>query len=389
VVDLPRVFEAKKEAVGEKPVASIEITNQDATSVKLKICGEWAKTSLQNAISLENSVRDIKGKSVILDLEDSKLVDSAGVIEIIRISDALTQKDCSVTFININPASQRLLIFYKNNFTKKVKIKEQVLILDTIGRWFVALLGGILCFFSFLGETFSALFTLVFAPSRFRYKALIKHIDHSALRALPIITLTSFLVGLVVAYQASEQMVKFGANIFIVETSAVSIFRELAPIIAAIVVAGRSTSSYAAEIGTMKITEEIDAMRTMGFDPYIFLVLPRMIALMLCMPLIVFAADLAGVFGAMLVAKANLDIAFIEFIARMGTEVHIKHLFIGLAKAPIYGMIVSIIGCYRGFQVSGSTESIGAFTTKSVVDAIFWIIAMNALISIMLTEMKL
>jgi phospholipid/cholesterol/gamma-HCH transport system permease protein len=374
----------------KKLVASIEISTQNKTSVELKICGEWTKTSLQNALLLENSLKYISDKSVIFDFKDSGTLDSAGIVEIIRISNALIQNNCSVTFINMSSAAKRLLIFYRNNFTKKVKIKRSGLdMLESIGAWFISFLGGVVCFLSFFGETFSAMFMLLFAPFRFRYTALMKHIDHSAIRALPIITLTSFLVGLVVAYQASEQMAKFGANIFIVEMSAISIFRELAPIIAAIVVAGRSASSYTAEIGTMKITEEIDAMRTMGFDPYVFLVLPRMMALMICMPFIVFAADLAGIFGTMLVAKINLDIAFMEFVARMQTEVPIKHLFIGLIKAPIYGMVISIIGCYRGFQVSGSTESIGSFTTKSVVDAIFWIIAANALISIMLTEMKL
>jgi phospholipid/cholesterol/gamma-HCH transport system permease protein len=372
----------------KKLVASIEITNQSETGVGLKICGEWAKASLQDALLLEDSVKYIKGKSVIFDFEDALILDSAGIVEIIRIGNALVQNSCSITFINMSPSAKRLLIFYRNNFTKKVKVRRNSLdMLESIGGWFVGFLGGVANFLSFLGETSSALFFLLFSPSKFRYKALVKQIDHSGIRALPIISLTSLLIGLVIAYQASSQLAKFGANIFIVEMSAISILRELAPMITAIVVAGRSSSSFTAVIGTMKITEEIDAMRTMGFDPYIFLVLPRMIGLIICMPLVVFAADIVGIFGAMLVAKMNLDIAYTEFIIRMQTEVPIKHLFIGLIKAPVYGILISIIGCYRGFQVSGNTESIGNFTRKSVVDAIFWIIAANALISIMLTEM--
>jgi len=368
----------------------IKVKDQNAQRIELKIVGDWTKDTLHNALALEKSVGFVSGKSVLFDFKEVGTLDSAGIVEIIRISNMFMQHGCSVTFVEMRPEIKRLLIFYRNNFTKKVRLRRSGLdMLESIGVWFVSFLDGIVSFLSFVGETFSALFFLLLAPLKFRYKALVKHIDHSGVRALPIIVLTSFLVGLVVAYQASEQLAKFGANIFIVEMSAISIFRELAPIITAIVVAGRSASSYTAEIGTMKITEEIDAMRTMGFDPYVFLVLPRMLALMICMPFVVFAADMIGIFGTMLVAKLNLNIAYTEYILRMQTEVPIKHLFIGLIKAPVYGIIISVIGCYRGFQVSGSTDSIGLFTTRSVVDAIFWIIAANALISIMLTEMKL
>jgi phospholipid/cholesterol/gamma-HCH transport system permease protein len=198
--------------------------------------------------------------------------------------------------------------------------------------------------------------------------------------------LTAFLVGLVVAYQGAAQLQKFGANIFIVEMVAISVFRELAPMITAIVIAGRSASAYTAEIGTMKITEEIDAMRTMGFEPVRFIVLPRIIALMIAMPLIVFFADMVGLFGGMLIAQFHLDISMTEFLDRLHAEVPLKHILIGLIKAPLFGLVIALIGCYRGFQVEGSTDSIGRYTTVSVVNAIFWVIAINALISVILTE---
>jgi phospholipid/cholesterol/gamma-HCH transport system permease protein len=369
-------------------VANIEIKKQSKTGVELIIRDEWTKGTLQNALSIEKTITHIHEQSVVFDFVDTVALDSAGIVEVIRISNLLLQRGCTITFVNMNSDAKRLLIFYRNNFIKKIKIKKRRLrLLEDVGRYFADFIGGVVDFLSFLGETSLSIFLLVLFPLRFRYKALIKHIDHSGTRALPIITLTSFLVGLVIAYQGSGQLVKFGANIFIVDMSCMSVFRELAPMITAIVVAGRSASSYTAEIGTMKITEEVDAMRTMGFDPFVFLVIPRLVALIICMPLVIFAADIIGVFGAMLVAKFNLGISFSEFIARMQAEVPIKHLFVGLAKAPMYGIIISIIGCYRGFQVSGSTDSIGNYTTKSVVDAIFWIIVSNALIAIMLTEM--
>ena len=166
----------------------------------------------------------------------------------------------------------------------------------------------------------------------------------------------------------------------------ISMIRELAPMITAIVVAGRSASSFTAEIGTMKITDEIDAMKTMGFEPSIFLVMPRVIALMISLPLIVFLADILGIIGGMVVANIQLDITYTIFIERIYTEVEVRHFFIGIAKAPIFGFIIAIIGCYRGFQVTGSTDSIGKYTTISVVNAIFWVIALNAIFSVLFTQ---
>lgn len=241
-------------------------------------------------------------------------------------------------------------------------------------------------FLSFLGETVLQIFRVVKKPWILRYKATAVHIEKSGAKALPIVALTSFLVGLVIAYQGAEQLAKFGANIFIVDMIGISVFRELAPLIAAIVIAGRSSSAYTAEIGTMKITDEIDAMRTMGFDPNLFLVLPRVFALIISMPLIVFFADIVGIFGGMIVAKSHLGISYAEFITRMRDVVEVKHILIGLFKAPFFGLLIALIGCFRGFQVTGSTESIGKYTTISVVNAIFWVIACNALISVVLTE---
>jgi phospholipid/cholesterol/gamma-HCH transport system permease protein len=220
-----------------------------------------------------------------------------------------------------------------------------------------------------------------------RFKATLYHMEQSGLNAVPIIALTSLLIGIVIAYQGAVQLEKFGANIFIVEMVGISATRELAPLIAAIVVAGRSASSFTAQIGVMKITEEVDAMKTMGFGPWEFLVLPRVIALMVVMPLIVIFADAISVLGGMIVAKSQLGISFGEFMDRFQEVIALKHILIGLIKAPIFGWIIALIGCFRGFQINSSTESVGKYTTISVVNAIFWVIAFNALFSVFLTEL--
>jgi phospholipid/cholesterol/gamma-HCH transport system permease protein len=223
-------------------------------------------------------------------------------------------------------------------------------------------------------------------PRKMRLKAMFKYIDSSAVNALFIVGITSFLIGVVIAYQGAVQLEKFGANIFIVEMISITMLREIAPLVTAIVIAGRSASSYTAEIGAMKITEEIDAMHTMNFEPTLFLTLPRIFALVISLPLLVFFADVIGIFGGMVISYIDLNISFWEFINRLGQEIPLKHFLIGIFKSIFFGIAIALIGCYRGFQVQNNTTSIGRFTTISVVNAIFVVIALNAVFSVIFTE---
>jgi phospholipid/cholesterol/gamma-HCH transport system permease protein len=220
-----------------------------------------------------------------------------------------------------------------------------------------------------------------------RYKEILFEINESALKALGIIALTSFLIGLVVAYQSAFQLKLYGANIFIVDMLGISIFRELAPLITAIVIAGRSGSSYTAQIGAMKITQEIDAMKTMGFEPFAFLVLPRIIALMITMPLLIFVADIMGILGGMIVANIDLHITPQLFVDRFNEVVAAKHFFIGILKGPFFAFLIATIGIYRGLMVRDDTQSIGFNTTKSVVESIFAVIVCDAVFSIAFTNL--
>lgn len=244
-----------------------------------------------------------------------------------------------------------------------------------------------MAFMSFVGGAVSALWHSLLNPRAIRFRATLYHMEHNGMYALPIIGITTLLVGVVIAYQGAVQLEKFGANIFIVEMVGIAATRELAPLIVAIVIAGRSASAFTAQIGVMKITDEVDAMRTMGFGPWEFLVLPRMIALILSMPLLVLFGDGIAILGGMIIAQAELGVSMSEFLARFQETVALKHTVIGLIKAPFFGAIIALIGCYRGFQISSSTESVGRYTTVSVVNAIFWVIAFNALFSVLLTEM--
>lgn len=245
------------------------------------------------------------------------------------------------------------------------------------------------CFLNFLGGAFVVFINSVLHPWSIRYPAISSHIITAGFDALPIIAVSSFLIGVVVAFQSIVQLQKFGADILIVDMIGISLTRELAPLITAIVIAGRSASAFTAQIGAMKMTQEIDAMKTMGFHPYLFLVWPRVIALMIVMPLLIFFADIIGIFGGMVIANTQSHLSYTEFINRLQGALPFRHFIIGIVKGPFFALLIALVGTYRGFQVSLNTESIGLFTTKSVVNAIFLVIACDALFSVLLTELKL
>jgi phospholipid/cholesterol/gamma-HCH transport system permease protein len=196
--------------------------------------------------------------------------------------------------------------------------------------------------------------------------------------------LLTFLVGVVIAYQGAEQLRKFGTNIFIVDLVGISLLREIAPLLVAILIAGRSGSAYAAEIGTMKVTEELDAVRTLGIAPMNLLVLPRTLALVIALPLLTVYADMMGVAGGMLIASSQLNVSVAAFVARFEEAVAVRHFLIGLGKAPFFAMIIALVGCYQGFQIRGGVDDVGRHTTISVVQSIFLVIVFDAICSILL-----
>ena len=239
---------------------------------------------------------------------------------------------------------------------------------------------------NFIGEILYTLWLGILSPVNFRLRALFFHIQEAAIKAVPIVSLACFLIGIVVAYQGSLQLVQFGASILIVEMSSMLTLREMAPIIVAIIIAGRSASSFSAEIGMMRATQEIDAMRVMGFNPFTFLVLPRIFALVFALPLVVFVADIFGLSGGMFISQVQLGISSEQFLERFAEMVDIHHFWIGILKAPFFGLIISLIGCYHGFITEKDTRSIGVHTTKSVVESIFCEIAFDALCSVLFTQ---
>ena len=218
---------------------------------------------------------------------------------------------------------------------------------------------------------------------------IISNISEAGLHALPILALLSFLIGIVLAYQMGLQLETYGANIFIAYLSGMAIFREFGPLITAIIVAGRTSSAFTAQIGSMKINEEIDALETMGLSPTEFLVVPKVIGLTLVFPLLIFWSNIFGILGAMLMSKAMLHIGYHDFLMRLKESVGLKQMLLGLYKAPAFSILIALVGCFQGFRVGNSAASVGHQTTKSVVQSLFLIIIADAIYSIIYSALDL
>ena len=255
--------------------------------------------------------------------------------------------------------------------------------LGRIGRFAWSYASNVRKGLAFVGETAAVSSSLLAHANRIRWRVLLYNLQVDGLSAVPIIGLLSFLMGVVIAYQGSEQLKTFGANIFIVDLVGISLLREIAPLITAILVAGRSGSAYAAQIGAMTVTEELDALRSLGISPMSLLVIPRALALVIALPLLTVFADAIGVFGGMLIALSQLGVTFTEFLNRFEYAIVLRHYLIGVCKTPVFAVIIALVGCYQGFQVSGGVDSVGRHTTISVVQAIFLVIVTDAFFSIL------
>jgi phospholipid/cholesterol/gamma-HCH transport system permease protein len=242
---------------------------------------------------------------------------------------------------------------------------------------------------AFVGQVAQAGAGVLAHPRRLRWRSVLHHVQIGGFAALPIVGLMSFLLGVVVAYQGADQLRHYGANIFVVELVGYAMLREFAPLMTAIIIAGRSGSSYAAQIGTMVVTEEVDAMRTLGIAPLEQLVLPRLLALAIALPLLTVWADITGVFGGMVMARTQLDIGFHEFIERFGREMHGASLLVGLGKSLVFAVVIAVIGCHQGFCTRGSADSVGRQTTLAVVQSIFLVIVVDAVFSVLFNRLDI
>jgi len=348
--------------------------------------GAWTLTNLAQLEKSGRMVRWPNASNVLCDLAEVTAMDTGGALVLQRCMDGLRRKGQEPSLQGLKPEFAELL---QKVDIDRPRAEREPAVRGTgwVERLSLALQSrqtSVVRGLAFLGESTIAVGRSLMQPGSIRWRALLRIVEVDGVKALPITGLLTFLVGVVIAYQGAEQLRKFGTNIFIVDLVGISLLREIAPLIVAILIAGRSGSAYAAEIGTMKVTEELDAVRTLGVSPMNLLVLPRSLGLIIALPLLTVYADIVGVFGGMLIALGELNVSFAEFVARFEEAVPLRHFLIGLAKAPFFAAIIALVGCYQGFQIRGGVDDVGRHTTISVVQGIFLVIVFDALCSILL-----
>ena len=240
---------------------------------------------------------------------------------------------------------------------------------------------------SFFGATLVAISSVVWRPAKMRWTALVSVMEDAGLDAVPIIAFLSFFVGMVVAFIGATTLAQFGATIFVVELVGFGVLRELGGVLVAIIIAGRTNSAFTAQIGAMKMRQEIDAMQTLGLDPMHVIVAPRVLAMMIMVPVLTFIGMLTAIAGGMTVGWLILDINPTVFFNRLQENVPIDQFWIGMSKAPVFGLAIALIGCRQGLEVGGSVQSLGHHTTKSVVQALFSIIVIDAFFALFYQEL--
>jgi phospholipid/cholesterol/gamma-HCH transport system permease protein len=355
----------------------------------LKCLGEWTIYTTADIVRDFDSLERMEDSHIELDFHEVDSFDSGGILLLIDLRHRLLERGKVVEISGLDEKQKKMLLLLEKSYSREKLPRRYENPFARIGKIVVGELLVVKEFASFIGELFISFVRLLAHPSNFRLRETAYHIEKSGFDALFIIALTSILVGLVIAYQSIVQLSRFGADIFVVDVTGISVTRELGPMITAIVIAGRSASSYAAEIGTMKLTEEISAMRTMGFDPYFFLVIPRIVALMISMPLLIFFSDIMGILGGMVATNLQSGLTFEFFINRIHETLEVKQYILGMIKGPFFAFIIAATGSFHGFRVTADTESIGIETTASVVHAIFFVIACDALFSVIYTQFGL
>ena len=352
-------------------------------AVEVRCAGAW---TVQGIARLERELDALSwpvSGDMVFDGSAISALDTAGAWLLHRTIRALGQCGLNVRITGLRPGFSALLqLIAARAVPPEYVAPPREGLLASLGKRAWRDLIGAVGMLSFIGESALILLRSLAQPRRIRWRPILHNLQTAGFEAMPIVGLLSFLMGFVIAYQGADQLQRFGANIFIVDLVGLSMVRELSPLVTAIIVAGRSGSAYAAQIGTMKVTEEIDALRTIGVGPTEILVLPKMLALIVALPLLTVWADVTGVFGGMLMASSKLNVSFEVFVERLGEAVSLSSFLTGIGKAPVFAAIIALVGCYQGFQVSGSADSVGRQTTVSVVQSIFLVILADALFSV-------
>ncbi|HET9485586.1 MAG TPA: ABC transporter permease [Xanthomonadales bacterium] len=353
----------------------------DSDGEAVRLHGRW---TVDNAAAIDRAPRATRHGAGRIDASALEALDSAGALMLLRL--AGDDAAALARFDGLDPRKRALLerVAQSSELAPRDGASPMGLpdLLAHIGSAMLEAARQGRRLVAFLGLVLETAARLAPRPARWRYTASVHHLEQTGLDAVPIVALLSFLVGAVVAYLAATVLDDFGAGVYTVELIGYAFLREFGPLLAAILVAGRSGSAFTAQIGAMKNREELDAMRALGLDPIELLVLPRLVALLIALPILGLVGMLAGILGGLVACGASLDISPSLYLARMSDAIDVQHFWVGIAKTPVFAFVIALVGCLEGMKVSGSAESVGEHTTSSVVQSIFLVILFDALFAV-------
>lgn len=355
---------------------------QDAT--RLRLSGDW---TLEHADAIAVALRETGDGVRRIDARDVRRLDSLGVLQLLRYATRRGLADDALEFHGDHAALVQAIDDVRDERPKTKREYGVLAALERLGHAMHDNGREIVALVSFLGETLVKLLRLFRDPGRLRPISIVYHMEQVGLDAVPLVALLSFLIGAVIAFLGSNILADFGASIYVVELVSIAFLREFAVLLTSVILAGRTASAFTAQIGSMVNREEVDAIRTLGLDPIDLLVIPRVLALVTMLPLLTFIAMLAGLLGGMFVGATSLDIPSQAYYNRMQETMELRHFLVGMAKAPIFALVISLIGCLEGLQVTGTAQSVGERTTSSVVQAISLVIVFDAIAAIWFMHM--
>ena len=351
---------------------------------RVRLAGQW---TLATALDVAERLREVPETATSIDATGISRIDSAGVLQLLRHA---TRRGIASDKLHFREEHQALVSTIEDVADDRPKKKRDygfVAALARLGRTVHDNGKEIVALVSFTGENLVKMLRTLREPRRLRVTATVSHMEAVGLDAVPLVILLSYLVGAVIAFLGSTILRDFGAEIYVVELVSIAFLREFAVLLTAIVLAGRTASAFTAQIGAMKSREEIDAIRTLGLDPIDLLVIPRLLALLITLPLLTFIAMVAGLAGGVTVGAFDLGIPPQMYIARMHETIEVRHFLVGMSKAPVFALVIGLIGCLEGLQVQGTAQSVGERTTSSVVQAISLVIILDALAALWFMNM--
>lgn len=376
----------------QRPTALLSLDSNTAPA-RVHVKGDWV---LKHYALLEQEVSQLCPRlpdSVTFDLSQLAALDTAGAALLVRLLGDENLSNLPTLAPQLSDERRILLETVGHavqGFEQEPEIKPRatlITLLASIGLSMERLWENAKSLLGFIGLTLEALLSNLLRPSRWRITSLIANIQQIGLNAVPIIILLTFLVGAVIAFLGATVLTSFGAGIFTVNLVIFSFLREFAVLLTSILMAGRTASAFTAQIGLMKANEEIDAIRALGLNPVELLVLPRVLALLISLPMLTFIGMICGMLGGLAVCALTLDISPIMFLTIMQNSSGLQHFLVGMSKAPFFAFLIAVIGCMEGFKVSGSAESVGTHTTTSVVHSIFVVILLDAIAALFFMEM--